>query len=51
MEDEFGKDDKMAVFCGRVSYIQNGWRLVHLLDMNGRDTHATVLVRFSIQSY
>jgi phosphatidylinositol phospholipase C delta len=49
MEDEFGKDDKMAVFCTRLSYIQQGLRLVHLLDMKGRDTHATLLVRFTIE--
>ena len=48
MEDEFGPDDKMAVFCGRLSYIQQGLRLVHLLDMDGRDTHATLLVRFTV---
>ena len=48
MEDEFGKDDKIAVFCARLTYIQQGWRLVHLLDMHGRDTHATLLVRFIV---
>jgi phosphatidylinositol phospholipase C delta len=47
MEDEWGKDDRLAVFCSRLDYIQNGWRLVRLLDMKGKESGSTVLVKFT----
>ncbi|KAJ7102474.1 PLC-like phosphodiesterase [Mycena belliarum] len=48
MESEFGLDDKMVVFCARVDHLQQGWRLVRMLDMKGKNSGATLLVRFSI---
>ncbi|KAJ7676340.1 PLC-like phosphodiesterase [Mycena rosella] len=48
MENEFGRDDKMVVFCARVDHLQQGWRLVRMLDMQGKNTGATLLVRFSL---
>lgn len=45
----FGKDAKLAVFCGRVAYLQPGWRFIHLLNMKGKDTGATLLVRFRFE--
>ena len=50
MKSEFGKDDKLAVFCARVDHIQQGWRLVKLLDRKGKDSGATLLVRFAISA-
>ncbi|GLB42871.1 putative phospholipase C [Lyophyllum shimeji] len=35
-EDEFGKDDKIVVFCARLVYLQPGWNLAHMLDMRGK---------------
>lgn len=48
MESELGKDDKLVVFCARVDHLQQGWRLVRMLDMKGKNSGATLLVRFSI---
>ncbi|KAJ7019873.1 PLC-like phosphodiesterase [Mycena alexandri] len=47
MENEFGRDDHLAVFCARVDHLQQGWRLVRMLDMKGKDSGATLLVRFT----
>ncbi|OCB89632.1 PLC-like phosphodiesterase [Sanghuangporus baumii] len=38
-------DDDLAVFCGRLSHIQQGFRFIRLLNMKGKDTHATLLHR------
>jgi phosphatidylinositol phospholipase C, delta len=40
------KDEKFAVFCARVDRLNTGWRLVRLMDMKGKDSGATLLVRF-----
>jgi hypothetical protein len=37
---------RLAVFCARVDHLQPGWRVVHLMDMKGKDSGATLLVRF-----
>ncbi|KIK62977.1 hypothetical protein GYMLUDRAFT_41279 [Collybiopsis luxurians FD-317 M1] len=42
----FEKDSDLAVFCARVDNIQQGWRLVHLLDMDGKASGATLLINF-----
>ncbi|KAI5891749.1 PLC-like phosphodiesterase [Schizophyllum commune H4-8] len=47
-EDEFGRDDKLVVFCARLEYIQPGWRLVRLMNLAGKFSGATLLVRFVI---
>jgi len=43
-EDEYGRDDELAVFCARLSRIQQGWRLMRLLDVKGKDSGATLLI-------
>ncbi|KAJ7113008.1 PLC-like phosphodiesterase [Mycena epipterygia] len=48
MESEFGRDDKIVVFCARVDHLQQGWRVVRMLDMKGKNSGATLLVRFSL---
>ncbi|KAJ6629870.1 PLC-like phosphodiesterase [Mycena sp. CBHHK59/15] len=48
VESEFGWDDKLAVFCARVAYLQPGWRFVRLLNMEGKNCGATLLVRFVV---
>ena len=47
-EDEFGRDDKLVVFCARLEYIQSGWRLVRMMNLAGKFSGATMLVRFEI---
>ena len=48
-KDEYGRDEELAVFCARVSHIQQGWRLVRLLDMKGRDSGAILLIRIALE--
>ena len=48
LEDELGPDDKLAFFCARVDHLQQGWKLVHMLDSHGQDSGAVLLARFSI---
>ncbi|KAJ7056622.1 PLC-like phosphodiesterase [Mycena amicta] len=47
MQSEFGVDDKIVVFCARVAHLQPGWRLIRMLDMKGKNSGATLLVRFT----
>jgi phosphatidylinositol phospholipase C delta len=54
-EDEFGKDDILAIFCARVDLLDSdvdgktkGWRLIRMLDGKGNWKGATVLARFKI---
>ncbi|KAF8151614.1 PLC-like phosphodiesterase [Crassisporium funariophilum] len=47
-EDEFGKDDRIVVFCARLDHLVKGkWCLVRMLDMKGKNSGATVLIRLS----
>ena len=43
---ELREDTQLAVFCDRLDYLQEGWHFVRLLDMKGKETSATLLVRF-----
>jgi phosphatidylinositol phospholipase C delta len=43
---ELLKDEKLATFTGRVDRLKSGWRVVRLMDMKGKDSGATLLVRF-----
>jgi phosphatidylinositol phospholipase C delta len=40
------KDEELAVFTARVDRLKSGWRVARLMDMKGKDSGATVLVRF-----
>jgi len=48
-KDEHGRDDELAVFCARLSQIQQGWRLIRLLNMKGNDSGATLLIRVAFE--
>lgn len=48
-EDEYGRDDELAVFCARLSHVQRGWRLVRLLNMKGNASGATLLINLSLE--
>ncbi|KAF8346397.1 PLC-like phosphodiesterase [Amanita rubescens] len=41
-------DDKLAFFCARVDHLQQGWKLVRMMDSQGQDSGAVLLARFSI---
>ncbi|KAL0572214.1 hypothetical protein V5O48_009749 [Marasmius crinis-equi] len=47
-EDKFGKDTPLSVFIGRLAYIQQGWRFVHMLRMDGKASGGRILVDFSL---
>ncbi|KAJ7487289.1 PLC-like phosphodiesterase [Mycena galericulata] len=47
LQSEFGRDDKLVVFCARVDHLQEGWRFVRMLDLSGKNSGATLLVKFS----
>jgi len=48
LEDEW-KDDRIIVFCARLNHLQQGWNLVRMMDMKGKDSNAILLVRFEIK--
>ncbi|KAG6844268.1 hypothetical protein H0H87_008304 [Tephrocybe sp. NHM501043] len=47
-ENEFGKDDKLVVFCARMGQLHSGWQIIRMLDMNGKSSGATVLAWFDL---
>ncbi|QRV86152.1 phosphatidylinositol-specific phospholipase C [Ceratobasidium sp. AG-Ba] len=44
VEDKFAFDEPFAVYCARMTYVQEGLRLAHLRDLTGRKTGSTILV-------
>ncbi|KAK7047598.1 hypothetical protein VNI00_006366 [Paramarasmius palmivorus] len=46
-QDEFGRDDSLSYFVGRLQYLQQGWRVVRMLRMYGKASGGLLLVRFS----
>ncbi|KAK7443445.1 hypothetical protein VKT23_015618 [Stygiomarasmius scandens] len=47
-EKEWGKDDELAVFCARLEHLQQGWRFLRMMNLDGKDSGATMLVKFEI---
>ncbi|KAG6852952.1 hypothetical protein C0991_007932 [Blastosporella zonata] len=47
-ENEFGKDDKLVVFCARVQHLYPGWHIIRMLGMGGKASGATVLAWFNL---
>lgn len=47
---ELRECEHLAVFCARIEYIQQGWRLIRLLDTKGKETSGTLLAKFTISS-
>ncbi|ESK91816.1 1-phosphatidylinositol- -bisphosphate phosphodiesterase gamma 2 [Moniliophthora roreri MCA 2997] len=47
-EDEFGKDDLLSFFVGRIQYLQQGWRIVRMLRMHGKASGGLLLVKFEV---
>ncbi|KAH8113088.1 PLC-like phosphodiesterase [Phellopilus nigrolimitatus] len=43
-----GGDEPLAVFCARMHYIQQGYRFIRLLNMEGKDTLSTLLIKTAI---
>jgi len=47
-EKEWGKDDELAVFCARLEHLQQDWRFLRMMNLDGKDSGATMLVKFEI---
>jgi len=45
----FARDPKVVVFVGRVQQLQSGWRFIKMLTMRGKDSGASMLVRFTFE--
>jgi len=50
LEHEFGSDGALAVFCARVDHLQQGWKLLRMLNLKGKDSGALLLARFALTS-
>jgi hypothetical protein len=45
----FGRDTHQGIFVARIEYLNDGLRIVRLLNVKGKDTGATLLVQFHIR--
>ena len=48
-DDRFARNPLFAVAAVRLVYAASGWRFIRLLDLKGRETHSTLLVRFELE--
>lgn len=46
-DDELGKDDLAAWACFRLDRLQQGYRLVHLMDARGVESDGFLLVKIT----
>ncbi|KIJ52506.1 hypothetical protein M422DRAFT_26089 [Sphaerobolus stellatus SS14] len=46
-QNEWGKDDRLATFCARLEYLQEGYRFVRLFNNKGKHNGGLLLVRFT----
>jgi len=47
-DDKFARNPMFAVAAVRLMYVAEGWVFIRMLDLKGRETHCTVLVRFEV---
>ena len=50
-DDEIGRDGLAAWACIRLDRLKEGYRFVHLLDHDGRESNGVVLVKISKKLY
>ncbi|KAK4502699.1 hypothetical protein PRZ48_006125 [Zasmidium cellare] len=48
-DDKFARNPVFAVAAVRLSYVASGWSFIRLLDLKGRETHGTLLVKFDLK--
>ena len=48
-DDKFASNPTFAVAAVRLSYVVQGWTFIRMLDLKGRETHCTLLVKFDIE--
>lgn len=47
--DGFSKNPMLAVAAVRVMYLAPGWSFIRMLDLKGRETRCSLLVRFEVE--
>ena len=47
-DDKFARNPVFAVAAVRLLYVVEGWSFIRMLDLKGRETHCTLLVKFEI---
>ncbi|KAK3708421.1 hypothetical protein LTR37_011517 [Vermiconidia calcicola] len=48
-DDRFASNPIFAVASVRLLYVVEGWSFIRMLDLKGRETHCTLLVKFEIE--
>lgn len=48
-DDSFARNPMLAVSAVRLSYVASGWSFIRLLDLKGRETKCTLLVKFEFE--
>lgn len=48
-DDKFAKNPIFAVAAVRLLYVVEGWTFIRMLDLKGRETHCTLLVKFEFE--
>jgi phosphatidylinositol phospholipase C delta len=48
-DDKFAANPKLVVTAVRLLYAGEGWRFLRMLDLGGRETGCTLLVRFEVE--
>ena len=48
-DESWSTNSKFAVAAVRLSYVQPGWRFIRMLDLKGRETTCSLLVKFDVQ--
>lgn len=48
-DDSFAANPVLAVAAVRLSYVSREWTFIRMLDLKGRETHCSLLVRFSFE--
>ncbi len=48
-DDSFAKNSILAAASVRLLYVVKGWTFIRMLDLKGRETHCTMLVKFEIE--
>lgn len=47
-DDKFARNPVLAAQCIRLLYAQQGWNFVRLIDANGQETKATLLIKLDV---
>jgi phosphatidylinositol phospholipase C delta len=48
-DDKFAANPIFAVAAVRLSYVTTGWSFIRMLDLKGRETHCSLLVKFDVE--